>query len=107
MFTGNSFPQFKSNRRDYVLIVSDILSRAVKGAKKTELMYKVGLNSAQLEKYMMWLVESELLELSNQETRPVYKTTVKGKAFLEAFGKLAELLDGFIIYERKFQETRL
>jgi predicted transcriptional regulator len=83
----------KSNRRDHVLIISDILSCAVKGVKKTELMLKAGLSSAQLGKYMHLLARSELLRTSDLDTGPIYKTTMKGKDFLETFDELAKLLE--------------
>jgi predicted transcriptional regulator len=56
-------------------------------------MYKAGLSSAQLHKYMGLLFRSKLLELSNQKKRTIYMTTAKGKDFLETFGELAKLLD--------------
>jgi predicted transcriptional regulator len=105
MFTISLLPQVKSNRRDYVLIVSDILSCAVRGAKKTELMCKAGLSSAQLDKYMMLLFKTEMLERQHHKERFVYKTTMKGRDFLETFGELAKLLDGALSYEPTFQET--
>ena len=105
MFTNSVFPQLRSNRRDHVLIVSDILSCAVRGVKKTELMYKAGLSSAQLNKYMHILVESELLETSDQERGLIFRTTVKGKDFLQAFGRLVRLLDPSLLSEHLFRET--
>jgi predicted transcriptional regulator len=93
MFCRNLLPQFKANRRDQFIIISDILSFAINGIKKTELMYKAGLSSAQLHKYMRLLFSSKLLELSNHKKRTIYVTTAKGKNFLETFGELAKLLD--------------
>ena len=92
MFASDLFPQVKNNR-DYVLIVSDILSCATRGVRKTELMYKVGLSSAQLDKYIPVLVKSELLEVSNHTKRAFYKTTDKGRSFLDIFDTLVRLLD--------------
>jgi predicted transcriptional regulator len=56
-------------------------------------MYKVGLSSAQLEKYIPVLVRSELLEIENHRSKPVYVTTHKGKNFLDVFERLVRLLD--------------
>lgn len=92
MFCRSLLPQFKGNRRDQFFIISDILSFAITGVKKTELMYKAGLSSAQLQKYVRLLFRSELLELSNRKKRIIYVTTAKGKYFLETFVELARLL---------------
>jgi predicted transcriptional regulator len=92
MFCRSLIPQFKGNRRDRFVIISDILSFAITGVKKTELMYKAGLSSAQLQKYVRLLFRSELLELSNRKKRIIYVTTAKGKYFLETFVELARLL---------------
>ncbi len=85
--------QTKSGRRDRISIISDMLLCAVEGTSKTEIMYKVGLSTAQLNKYMHTLVKSELLETFKQERVTIYKTTTKGKSFLEAFDTLVKLLD--------------
>jgi predicted transcriptional regulator len=92
MFCRSLIPQFKGNRRDQFVIISDMLSFAITGVKKTELMYKAGLSSAQLQKYVRLLFRSELLELSNRKKRIIYVTTAKGKCFLETFVELARLL---------------
>jgi predicted transcriptional regulator len=84
--------QAKGNRRDKLVIISAMLSHAVKGVCKTELMYKVGLSSAQLERYIPVLVRSELLEISNHSKKPVYRTTGKGRSFLDVFDTLVKLL---------------
>jgi predicted transcriptional regulator len=60
---------------------------------KTELMCKAGLSSEQLNKYLPKLSRSDLLESSRGKRRTVYKTTEKGKSFLQIFEELARLLD--------------
>ncbi len=75
------------------MILSAMLSHAAKGVCKTELMYKVGLSSAQLDRYVPVLVKSELLEVSNHSKRPVYRITDKGRSFLDIFDTLVRLLD--------------
>lgn len=93
MLTHSSSYQAPNHRRDSILIVSDILSCAARGAGKCEIMYKVGLSSAQLNKYLILLLKSELLVASNGDKKSVYKTSDKGKSFLEAFETLTKLLD--------------
>ncbi|MBS7632433.1 hypothetical protein KEJ15_02260 [Candidatus Bathyarchaeota archaeon] len=83
----------KRNRRDNFQIVSDILSCAAKGVSKAVLMYKAGLSSTQMDRYVEALLRSELLEVLQAEEKYVYKTTTKGKIFLETFGELARIID--------------
>jgi predicted transcriptional regulator len=93
MLTYSQFVQLRGVRRDKLVIMSVILSYATKGLGKTELMYKVGLSSAQLEKYIPALVKSGLLEVSSHANRAFYKTTDKGRSFVDVFDTLVGLLD--------------
>lgn len=93
MLTNCALILMKGSRRDKLVLISDMLQHAAKGVCKTELMYKVGLSSAQLEKYVPVLVRSELLEIENHRNKPVYVTTDKGKNFLDIFDRLVKLLD--------------
>jgi predicted transcriptional regulator len=61
--------------------------------RKTELMCKAGLSSEQLHKYLPLLFRSDLLKTSREKRRIVYRTTEKGKNFLQTFEELAKLLD--------------
>lgn len=85
--------QARGNRRDRLVILSEMLSYAARGVGKTELMYRVGLSSAQLDRYIPVLVKSELLEITNHTKKAVYTTTDKGRSFLETFDNLVSLLD--------------
>ena len=97
MLSRSLFPQLRDNdaryRRDLFIIISDILSLAIGGMRKTELMCKAGLSSEQLHKYLALLFRSELLKTSREKRRIVYRTTEKGKNFLQTFEELAKLLD--------------
>jgi len=93
MLTRTALVEAKGNRRDRLAIISAMLSYAAKGVGKTELMYKVGLSSAQLDKYIPVLMKSELIEVSNHTKKAIYRTTNKGKSFLGIFGALVKLLD--------------
>ena len=85
--------QAKVKRRDKLAILSAILLHADKGVYKTELMYRVGLSSAQVGKYIRMLVRPELLEVSKDSKKTVYKTTKKGKRYVDVFCTLVKLLD--------------
>lgn len=71
-------------RRDRHDIVVDILTKAMGGKKKTELMSDVGLSFAQMKQYLDRLVEKGLLE--SNETHHI-KTTKTGMEFLKKCGE--------------------
>lgn len=91
MLQKGSFSQTKGNR-DRLSIFSDMLTCAIGGTKKTEIMCRVGLSTVQLHKYMDVLTRSELLEVQKHKKAVTYRTTLKGKSFLETFGTLAGFL---------------
>jgi predicted transcriptional regulator len=86
-----SFSQTEG-RRDRFSIYSDMLTCAIGGTRKTEIMRRVGLSSLQLYKYMDALTRFGLLDVRILKKIVTYRTTPKGESFLEAFGTLAELL---------------
>ena len=79
-------------KRDRFSIFSDMLSCAIVGTRKTEIMCRVGLSGFQLYKYMGVLTRFGLLDMQILKETATYRTTPKGKSFLEAFGTLVELL---------------
>ena len=85
--------QTKGSRRDRIALISDMLLCAVEGTSKTDIMCKVGLSTAQLNRYVPMLVKSELLETFKKKKVTIYKTTTKGKSFIGAFDTLIKLLD--------------
>jgi predicted transcriptional regulator len=96
MLTRSVFPPWRVDgargRRDPFIIISDILLLATCGVRKTELMCKVGLSSEQAQKYLPLLSRSELLEESRGKRGILYRTTKKGKSFLEVFEEVADML---------------
>jgi predicted transcriptional regulator len=60
------------------------------GATKTDIMYKVFLSYDQLKDCLMVLTESDLL-CYYPETR-TYKTTEKGRMFLQAYNQIDQIL---------------
>jgi predicted transcriptional regulator len=86
-----TFSQAKGNR-DRFSILADMLTRAIGGIRKTELMCRVGLSSLQLCKYMDVLTRFGLMDVQILEKTAIYRTTPRGKNFLEAFGTMVEFL---------------
>ena len=75
-------------RRGKLEIIADILLVAMKGAKKTEMVYKAKINFRRIEKYLSYLVENGLIEHTNGK----YKTTEKGKEFLRDYQNVKQLI---------------
>jgi len=81
--------------RSRVDIIASVLSVAVKGAKKTHIMYKCNLSFGQLQTYLGILLDRGLLRVaeSGRGGNPsVFQTTAEGRAFLRAYRDLQALL---------------
>ena len=80
--------------RDYQDIIAQILNCAQRnhGLPKTRLMYEVRLSFSQVKGYLKYLQQVELL--SYDEESRVFRTTRKGKNFLELYNGMAELISG-------------
>ena len=75
------------NRRSEIEIISDILKLTNKGAKKTEILYQGNFSYAQLNTYLSFLIEMDIIEeneiTDNGTTIRSYKTTDKGLLLLK------------------------
>ena len=84
-----------SRKRSEIDIMASILSEARKGARKTRIMYRCNLSHRQLQVYMKLLLDMRLLmSVSEEGDRKTnyYETTTRGRNFLDAYGKLKELM---------------
>ncbi|MEO9319728.1 MAG: winged helix-turn-helix domain-containing protein [Nitrososphaera sp.] len=71
-------------------IVAGILEAAYDGTTKTKIMYKAFLSYSQLKEYLSVLVENGLLDFNEAELR--YKTSSKGRRFLETYQQMGEMV---------------
>jgi len=83
-----------SRKRSEINIIASILSEARKGARKTHIMYRCNLSHGQLKVYLKFLLDMKLLMsvLEEDSKTNFYQTTTKGHNFLDAYGKLEELM---------------
>ena len=81
-----------NNRRSEIKIISEILTLSNNGAKKTELLYQGNFSYAQLQSYLSFLIDKEILEETvvpgNGSPTKFYKTTEKGLLFLQDVRKV-------------------
>lgn len=72
----------KPKRRDKLVIMMEIIDIAKKGTTKTHIMLKANLSFSQLNGYLEFLTESNLLQTSLCEGKVVYEPTQKGLEFM-------------------------
>ena len=71
-------------------IVAGILEAAYDGTTKTKIMYKAYLSYSQLKEYLSVLIDNGLLEYNDAELK--YRTSAKGKRFLETYVQMGEMV---------------
>ena len=79
-------------RRDRLYIIAEILQVAGEGTLKTQIMYKANLSFAQLNEYLSFLLETDLLKVISDEEKTIYKTTRKGIRYLQSYKEIRDLL---------------
>jgi len=82
--------------RSRVDIIADILQVAVRSTKKIHIMYGCNLSFKQLQTYLDFLLDRELLRRNLENRRSdeptCFQTTAKGQSFLEAHRNLRAIL---------------
>lgn len=80
-----------NNRRSEFDIISDIIKLSRNGAKKTEILYQGNLSYNQLQSYLVFLVEKNILEIKNEGNgngiSKVYYCTEKGNDLLNEINR--------------------
>jgi predicted transcriptional regulator len=79
-------------RRNRLYIMAEILGIAKDGCLKTQIMYKANLSFAQLNEYISFLIEINLLKIQKENGKKIYETTDKGNEYLEKYKDIANLL---------------
>jgi predicted transcriptional regulator len=79
------------NRRSELEIIAEILSLSEKGAKKTEILYRGYLSYTQLNQYIPYLLEKDILSekiiKNNNGHSRIYFITNKGRDLLRDLNK--------------------
>ena len=80
-----------NNRRSELDIIGDIIHLSQKGAKKTQLLYQGNLSYSQLNDYLIFLLDKDILEeisINNRNGKQkIYKSTQKGHNLLTDINK--------------------
>ena len=81
------------SRRTALDIVEDILLVALKSCSKTHIMYRANLSFAKTRKYIDFLLRLDLIATNfSSEGKQKFRTTEKGKAFLNQYREAVKLL---------------
>jgi predicted transcriptional regulator len=85
--------------RSRIDIIASILRAAEGGARKTHIMYRCNLSFRQLHIYLNLLEERGLLESvrtrsGEKNDSSTYKTTRKGRSFIQAYRNIRAILSG-------------
>ena len=90
MYSLEKEPEVISNRTR-VEILASILNVAEHATLKTHIMYKANLSHRQLEKYLTFLQDNEMLsQFTDEETGSrMYVVTEKGIGFLKDYSRLS------------------
>ena len=84
-----------SSHRGRFDIIANILASSVGGVRKTSIMYKCNLSFRQLEVYLGFLLNKELLKMFTKresEASQFFETTDRGMNFLRAYQNLDALM---------------
>ena len=81
-----------SKRRDKLKIIAQILETAKEPTLKTQIMYKANLSFEQLNEYLEFMSNLELLEKIRVRKKEVYKATRKGIDFVFRYNEITQLL---------------
>ena len=86
-----------NNRRSELDIITEILNLSIKGSKKTDILYKGNLSYTQIQNYLPFLIDKDVLEecMIKKKGRYhiFYRTTPKGLNLLAAAQKTLHLLE--------------
>ena len=83
----------KSKRSESV-IIHTILNETREGVKKTRLMYNAKMSNTQLDRYLEWLLEQEIVEKRTENgSNILYYSTEKGEKLAEMLHKIVPILN--------------
>lgn len=82
----------KLRRRDKLCIIADIIEIAKEGTLKTQIMYKANLSFIQLNNYIGFLLNNNLITTALYDGREGALVTAQGLDFLQKHSELMQML---------------
>lgn len=81
-----------TQKQGRIAVMAHILSLSVEGSGLSFLSYKCNLSFSQLLLYVDCLVDAGLLKPLRKRETKIYRTTAKGRRFLEDYQRIMERL---------------
>ena len=82
------------SKRSESVIIENILQETRTGVKKTRLMYNAKMSNTQLDRYLEWLLEQEIVEKRTENGSDVlYYSTEKGEKLSDLLKQILPLLN--------------
>ena len=85
------------NNRGKIQIMADIVDLCKAGIRKTHIMYKGNLSYEQINRYLYELLEKELIIQNLDDGVLTYRTTEKGRSFLQYYNMMLSILDEKVV----------
>jgi predicted transcriptional regulator len=79
-------------RRDKLRIIAQILETAKEPTLKTQIMYRANLSFEQLNEYLEFMTNLDLLEKFAVRRKELYRATRKGAEFATRYTEITQLL---------------
>ncbi|HKU49546.1 MAG TPA: winged helix-turn-helix domain-containing protein [Nitrososphaera sp.] len=95
----------RKNNRGKIQIMGDILALATAGIKKTHIMYRANLSYEQVHLYLGELIEKRLVMQDVSQDGIAYRTTEKGREFLQYYQRIAEFLEEPEVFSAPYVST--
>ena len=92
MEKGTAISITQRKRRDKLGIIADIVEISKEGTLKTQIMYKANLSFTQLNDYLAFMLNHNLIAQSIYDGREGYIATGQGLDFLQKHSELIRLL---------------
>jgi len=80
------------DHRSRMEVTAKILESAIKGARKTQIMSRSGVNHKQAETFLNFLMQKKLLKVTALGNKNHFHTTVRGLRYLHEFNELKKTL---------------
>jgi predicted transcriptional regulator len=79
-------------RRDRLHILAEIMETTRESQLKTRIMYKANLSFSQVNEYLSFLTRMGFIRLHVEKGKKLYKTTTKGRLYIENYMEMSNLL---------------
>jgi predicted transcriptional regulator len=98
----------RKNNRGKIQIMGDVLALGTSGIKKTHIMYRANLSYEQVHLYLGELIAKRLIAQDVSSPDGImYRTTERGREFLQYYTRLTEFLEEQVKEEEEEQQPKV